>query len=170
MPLEGYIVLFVDLVVKPLAHFERVWLGILPLYVSVILGELYIRNVSFGHAVRNGFIMLWAALNWAAHLATSSKLSYIFSSSTKIIAWIVTGTFVAIAVFTIVLGLRKKDRTLAGILGHTRFTGYFLIMLYPMQAGLVKWNWSSLIAVLIFCLPCWFLIYLTGRLARMAIK
>jgi hypothetical protein len=170
VPLEGYLVRFVDLIVTPFGHLDRVWLGILPLYVSLILGEIYITKVSFGHAVGNGFLMLWAGLSWAVHLANASKFAYVFNSSTKITAWIVTGTCLAIAVFTIVLGLRKKDKPLAGVLGHTRFSGYFLIMLYPMQSGLMAWTWPSLLAVLIFAAPAWFLIFLAGWVWRTATK
>jgi hypothetical protein len=170
MPLEGFVVQFVQLVVAPFTSLDRIWLGIIPLYVSMILGEVYIQKVSYANAVRNGFLMLWAGLNWAANLANSSAFAYVFSPSTKIIAWIVTGTCLSIAIFTIVLGLRKKDKELAGILGHTRFSGYFLIMLYPMQAGLVRWTWPHLATILVFALPAWFVIYLLGRLARIAVK
>jgi hypothetical protein len=170
MPLEGYVVRFMELVVAPFQNLGRVWLGIIPLYVSLILGELYISKVTFGHAVRNGFVILWAAMSWAVHLAHASKFSYIFSSSTKIIAWIVTACCLAIGVFTVVLGVRKKDRELAAVLGHTRFSGYFLIMIYPMQAGLIRWDWQYVSAVLVLALPAWFLIYLMGCLGRMAVK
>jgi hypothetical protein len=169
VPLEFYLLKYVELVVAPFQQFGKVWLGILPLYVSVLVGEVYVNKVTFGHAVRNGFVMLWAALSWCVHLSQTSKLGYLFSSW-KITAWIVTAICIGLAVFTIVLGVRKKDRALSEILGHTRFSGYFLILLYPMQAGLVKWNWPSLAAVLIFALPTWFLLYIAGRLLKMAIK
>ena len=51
------------------------------------------------------------------------------------------------------------------VLGHTRFSCYFIICFYPMQAALVPWNWPNMAAILIFAIPCWFLIYLMGRLA-----
>jgi hypothetical protein len=159
-----------ELVVAPFLSLDRVWLGIIPLYVSMVLGEIYINKVSYGNAVGNGFLMLWAGLNWAVQLANSSAFSYMFSTSTKIIAWTVTGACLSIAIYTIVLGLRKKDKDLAAILGHTRFSSYFLIMLYPMQAGLVRWSWLYLVTIMAFSAPAWFTIYLTGRLAKMAVK
>ena len=39
-----------------------------------------------------------------------------------------------------------------------------------MQVGLVRWNWPSLAAVLVFALPAWLVIYLCGRLASSALK
>ena len=44
---------------------------------------------------------------------------------------------IGIGVFSIILGFRKKDKALCQILGHTRFSCYFLIAFYPMQAALI---------------------------------
>ena len=171
MPLEGYLVRLVDLLVVPFRHFGAVWLGLVPLYVSLLIGELYKSKVSFGHAVGNGFVMLWAGMNWAMHLSNLGFFSYFGSVKDRTaIAWMVAACAVGLGIFTIVLGLRKKDRTLCQVLGHTRFSGYFLLTLYPMQVGMVTWNWESLEAVLIFALPAWLFIYLAGRLLRIFMK
>ncbi|MGO9608183.1 MAG: hypothetical protein ACLPT4_00950 [Verrucomicrobiia bacterium] len=171
VPLEGYLVKLVELIVAPFRDFGAVWLGIVPLYVSLLIGELYKSKVSFGHAVGNGFVMLWAGVNWALHLSNLGFFAYLGDvKSRTAIAWLVAACAVGLGIFTIVLGLRKKDRTLCQVLGHTRFSGYFLITLYPMQVGLVRWNWLSLSAVLIFALPAWLFLYLVGRLLRVFIK
>ena len=171
MPLEGYLVRLVQLIVAPFRDFGHVWLGLVPLYISLLLGELYKSKVSFGHAVGNGFLMLWTGVNWAMHLSNLGFFSYLGSLKDRTaIAWMVAACAVGLGIFTIVLGLRKKDRTLCEVLGHTRFSGYFLITLYPMQVGLVTWNWLSLASVLIFALPAWLFIYLAGRLLRVFMK
>jgi hypothetical protein len=171
VPLEAYLVRLDQLIVAPFRDFGAVWTGLVPLYVSLLLGELYRSKVSFGHAVGNGFIMLWAGVNWALHLSNLGFFAYLGDVRNRTaIAWIVAACAVGIGIFTIVLGFRKKDRTLCQILGHTRFSGYFLITLYPMQVGLVRWNWPSLASILIFALPAWLLIYLMGRLLRVFIK
>jgi hypothetical protein len=163
VPLEDYLTKFVHLLVVPFDHLGSAW-PILPVYTTLILGEMYRKKVSFGHAVGNGFMMVWVGLNWIQHLANASKFSYLFSS--KALAWIVAGSAIAIGVFAIVLGLRKKDKALCELLGHTRFSCYFIILFYPMQAGIrgANWNWTNMAAILIFALPCWFLIYLLGRM------
>jgi hypothetical protein len=161
MPLDAYLTKFVHLLVVPFENLGAVW-AILPVYTTLILGEIYKSKVSFAHAVGNGFVMVWAGLNWTRHLVNVSKLSYLFTS--KALAWIVAGSAIGLGVFAIILGIRKKDKALAEVLGHTRFSCYFLISFYPMQAGLVRWSWPNMAAILIFALPCWFLIYLMGRL------
>lgn len=160
MPLESYLARFAHLLVVPFDNLGAVW-AILPVYTTLILGELYKSKVSWGHAVGNGFVMLWAGLNWARHLANAGIASYLFSS--RALAWMVSGSAIGLGVFAIVLGIRKKDKALCEILGHTRFSCYFIIAFYPMQAGLIKWSWPNMAAILIFALPCWFLIYLFGR-------
>ncbi len=171
VPLEGHLVRLIELLDAPFRDFGAVWLGLVPLYVSLVLGELYRSKVSFGHAVGNGFIMLWAGVNWAMHLSNLGFFSYLGGAKDPTaVAWIVAACAVGLGIFTIVLGFRKKDRTLCQILGHTRFSGYFLITLYPMQVGLVTWNWPSLESILIFALPAWFFIYLVGRLLRVFMK
>jgi hypothetical protein len=162
-----YLHRFVYLLGVPFDNLGTVW-PILPVYTTLILGELYKSKVSFSHAVGNGFVMLWAGLNWSRHLANASVTSYLFSS--KSLAWIVSVVAIGLGVFAIVLGIRKKDKALCEILGHTRFSCYFIICFYPMQAGLLQWSWTNLAAILIFALPCWFGIYLLGRLASRWIK
>ncbi len=171
VPLEGYLVKFVQLLVEPFRHFGQVWLGLVPLYVALLLDEIVERRVSFGQAIANGFVMLWAGVNWTMHLANVGMFSYLGSSKQRmVVAWTVTACALAIGVFTILLGIRRKDKTLAYVLGHARFSGYFLIMLYPMQTGMIAWNWPSLIAVLLFALPCWLLLYLSGLSLRRLIR
>jgi hypothetical protein len=164
VPLEGYLARFVHLLVVPFDNLGRAW-PILPVYTTLILGELYKGKISFGHAVVNGFAMLWAGASWTRHLANANPLSYLFSS--KALAWVVAASAIGLGVFAIILGIRKKDKALCEILGHTRFSCYFIITFYPMQAGFreTPWSWENLMAILIFALPCWLLIYLMGRLA-----
>jgi hypothetical protein len=155
--LEALFFRFVELVVVPFRNLGTVW-GILPIYTSLILGEMYKKKVSFPHAVGNGFVMLWAGLNWARHLSQTSAFSF------KALSWVVTAACIALGIVSIVLGLRRKAKRACEILGHTRFSCCFIIMLYPLQSNLMPWNWTSVVAILIFMAPVWFLVFLLGRL------
>jgi len=57
----------------------------------------------------------------------------------------------------------RKTRRSAKFSGHTRFSCYFIICFYPMQAGLVRWSWPNMASILIFAIPCWFIIYALAR-------
>jgi hypothetical protein len=165
VPIQAYVVKFVHLLVVPFDNLGTAW-PILPIYTTLILGELYKSKVSFGHTVGNGFMLLWAGLNWARRLTNVSVLAF------QALPWIMTAITIGLGVFAIVLGFRKKDKALCEILGHTRFSCYFIITLYPMQARIrgVTWSWDNLVAILMFAVPCWFLIYLLGRAATRWVK
>jgi hypothetical protein len=169
VPVEGYLTKFVHLLVVPFDNLGTAW-PILPIYTTLILGEIYKSKVSFSHAVVNGFAMLWTGLNWARGLASASWAKYLFSGMP--LAWIVAATAIGLGIFSIILGLRKKDKALCEVLGHTRFSCYFLITIYPMQhvPQLAPWRWENMAAILIFAIPCWFLIYLMGRLVSKWLK
>lgn len=160
MSMAEYLARFIHLLVVPFDHLGRAW-PILPVYTTLILGELYKSKVGFSHAVGNGFVMLWAGVNWAMRLSQVSFLHF------KTLPWIVAICSIGLGIFSIVLGLRKKDKGLCEILGHTRFSCYFLITFYPMQAAppLERWSWPNVAAILVFALPSWFVIYLLGRFA-----
>ena len=158
MPWAIYLDKLLRLLVVPFDNLGTAW-PILPVYTTLILGELYKSKIGFGHAVGNGFVILWTGLNWGRHL---SQIGFVHF---KLLPWLVTTACVCLGLFTIVLGFRKKDKTLCEVLGHTRFSCYFLITFYPMQAGLIAWQWTNMLAILIWAVPAWFAIYLLGRLA-----
>lgn len=169
MPFGLLLERLLHLLIVPFDNLGTAW-PILPIYTTLILGELYKSKVGFSHAIGNGFVLLWTGLNWARGLANASIMSYLFTA--KSLAWVVSAAAIGIGVFSIILGFRKKDKALCEVLGHTRFSCYFLITFYPMQhvPQLVKWSWNNLMAILIFAVPCWFLIYLMGRLGSKWIK
>ncbi len=167
MPVEAYLLKLIHLLQVPFGNLNTVW-GILPVYATLILGEVYDAKMNYGRAVVNGVMMILVGADWAWHLSRAGSWDYIFTEMK--LPWIVTASCLAVGAFTVILGIRRKDKKLATILGHTRFSAYFLITLYPMQARLIPWSESALVAILIFALPAWLLIYLCGYLARLALK
>jgi len=167
VPLEAHFITLLKLLAVPFRNLDTVW-GILPVYATLVLGEIYDGKMNFGRAVVNGVMMILVGADWAWHLSRASSWAYMFSEMK--LPWIVTATCLAIGTFTVILGVRRKDKRLATLLGHTRFSAYFLITLYPMQSRLVPWSQDALVAVLVFALPAWLLIYAGGYLARVALK
>jgi hypothetical protein len=167
VPLEAYFITLLNLLVVPFRNLDTVW-GILPVYATLVLGEIYEGKMNFGRAVINGAMMILVGADWAWHLSRASSWSYLFSEMK--LPWIVTAACLAVGVFTVILGVRRKDKRLATLLGHTRFSAYFLITLYPMQSRLVAWSQDALVAVLVFALPAWLLMYAAGHLIRAALK
>ena len=147
---------FGELIVVPFQNLGTVW-SILPVYTSLIIAELFVRKVSVAHAVGNGFVMLWAGLNWARHLSQPSGALF------PVLPWAVTVACIAVGIFTVVIGLRRRKTAVGQLLGHARFTCYFVILLYPLQSSLLPWTWTAVLAILIFALPTWLLLYFLGH-------
>jgi len=57
----------------------------------------------------------------------------------------------------VISGLRRKYPRYCAFLGHTRFSNYFMIAIFPMQARYLDWSWERVIAILLFALPVWLL-------------
>ncbi len=147
---------FIELVVVPFQNLGTVW-TILPVYTSLIIAELFVKKVSVAHAVGNGFVMIWAGLSWARHLTQSGGDPY------PILPWIVVVICIIVGVCTVFIGLRRKKGAIGQILGHARFTCYFVILIYPLQSGLLPWTWTAVFAIVLFAAPAWLLLYLLGR-------
>ena len=55
-------------------------------------------------------------------------------------------------------GLRRRYPRYCSFLGHTRFTNYFMIAIFPIQSNYLAWSWARVIAIAIFAVPTWLLL------------
>jgi hypothetical protein len=72
---------------------------------------------------------------------------------------LVTFLVLALGLLALVSGLRRKYPAYGAFLGHTRFANYFMIMIFPIQARYLAWNWDYLIAVALFAVPIWVVLH-----------
>jgi hypothetical protein len=151
---------FVLIVQKPFLHTDLIW-GIVPLYFGWLLNELTSSKASFRTAVQTGFTFVWAAAQWLFQYTRQQNLhvSEISVGVLRAVNMVVTLLVLAVGVLALVSGLRRKFPKYCKFLGHTRFAAYFLIAMYPMQAGALKWTWDGLIAIVIFAVPVWLLVH-----------
>ncbi|HXJ73893.1 MAG TPA: hypothetical protein VNM37_13620, partial [Candidatus Dormibacteraeota bacterium] len=70
---------------------------------------------------------------------------------------VITALVVLVGVLALVSGLRRKYPPYGAFLGHTRFSNYFMIAIFPMQARYLDWTWERVVAVLLFACPIWLL-------------
>jgi len=147
--------IFWELVRKPFQHTELVW-GIVPLYFSWATAELTGAKANFNTAIQTGFNLLWAGAHWAWQYTQSQgvggrlNLSALFAVNV-----LVTALTILLGAIALVCGLRRKFPKYWSFLGHSRFSSYLTITLFPIQSNFLKWSWDRLIAIGIFAIPTW---------------
>ena len=155
-----YWAIFLELIAKPFQRETLIW-GIVPLYFALLLNELTSAKANFRTAIQTGFSFLWAAAQWlypyfrqqnrtASTLGVGSLLS---------INSVVTLLVLAIGATALFSGLRRRYPKYCAFLGHTRFSNYFMITIFPMQAHVLDWTWDRLGAIALFAVPFWLVLH-----------
>ena len=158
---QPHLTVFAELIRTPFQHLELVW-GIVPLYFTLLLSELTSAKKSFRTAIQTGFSFLWAGAQWlwlyrnAAATTTASSLA---NNGLHPINLVVTGLVLVLGAVALYIGLRRRYPRYASFLGHTRFSNYFMITIYPIQAHALEWTWNRLGAIAIFAVPVWLVLH-----------
>ena len=154
--LHHYGQVFLQLVQTPFLHVELVW-GIVPLYFAWILNELTSAKASFQTALQIGFSLLWAGAHWAWQYfpARSHPSREIILNALFAVNILITLFVLALGALAMYCGLRRKFPAYCSFLGHSRFGSYFMISIFPIQAGYLKWSWDRFAAILLFAGPIW---------------
>lgn len=152
---------FLEIVRVPFQHSELIW-GIVPLYFSWAVAELTAAKATYNTAVQTGFALLWAGSHWlwkSFPNAPRSNAPWIPQGLVSLSGW-VTVIVVVLGALALVSGLRRRYPPGMRFLGHTRFAGYFMIALFPIQAGELSWTWVRVSAITFFAVPIWILLHL----------
>ena len=151
---------FWELLRVPFQHADLVW-GIVPLYFSWLVSELTAAKATYTTALQTGFALLWSGAHWIWQIAPSapsprgSGLTSALVSLNSLVTLVVV-IFGALALWS---GIRRKYPRGMWFLGHTRFAGYFMITLFPIQAGHLTWTWERVAAIALFAVPVWLLLH-----------
>jgi hypothetical protein len=158
--ISHYWAVFVELVVAPFEHVELVW-GIVPLYFALLLGEMTSSKANYRTAIQTGFSFLWAGVQWLFPYfrARGPYGPHIELYSMLPIKMFFTFLVLALGAVALVSGIREKFPKYCQFLGYTRFVNYFMIAIFPLQVGCLKWTWDYLIAIILFAPPVWAILY-----------
>lgn len=151
---------FAELVATPFRHVDLIW-GIVPLYFGWLSNELTSSKRSFRTAIQTGFSFLWAGAHWTyqyfvAHPEVKRGITPEALLAVNVMVTMLVLLFGAAALFS---GLRRKYPPYGSFLGHTRFSNYFMIAIFPIQSRYLDWSWDRLIAILAFAVPVWLLVH-----------
>ena len=155
--------LFAELIRKPFQRQDLIW-GIVPLYFSWAFAELTGEKANFKTAIQTGFNLLWAGAQWTwQHTQAPGAEGRLSLSGLFAVNVLVTALTIVLGALALYSGLRRRFPKYCSFLGHTRFSSYFTITLFPIQANYLKWSWERLIAILLFAIPTWIILGLVRR-------
>ena len=158
---HGYWATFVELICEPFRHTELVW-GIVPLYFALLLNEMTSSKANFRTAIQTGFSFLWAGAQWLypffiAHEPKGPRLEL---DAMLPVNLLVTGLVLVLGAVALFSGLRRRYPKYFSFLGYTRFSNYFMITIFAIQAHYLAWTWERLAAIALFAVPVWLVLYL----------
>ena len=151
---------FLELIHAPFTDVNMIW-GIVPLYFALLLNELTSTKANYRTAIQTGFSFLWAAAQWFYFFAKSHSAAAVTATATttRPINLVVTVIVFAFGLLALYSGLRRRYPKYGSFLGHTRFSNYFMITIYPIQAHHFDWTWERLTAIAIFAVPIWLVLH-----------
>jgi hypothetical protein len=158
---HGYWAVFVELIREPFRHVELVW-GIVPLYFALLLNETTSVRANYRTAIQTGFSFLWAGAQWLflyfkTHDPNGPRLEL---DATLPVNLMVTFLVLALGAVALFSGLRRRYPKYCSFLGYTRFSNYFMITIFPIQAHYLAWTWERLAAIALFAVPVWLVLHL----------
>ena len=144
----------------PFHHLEMIWV-IVPLYFGWLLNELTSSKANYRTALQTGFSFIWASLQWLYPHFTrhSAPTPGIEPARTLSINMVVTWIILGLGVVAFFSGFFRRFPPYGKFLGHTRFSNYFMIAIFPMQANYENWSWDRLVAIVIFAFPIWMILH-----------
>lgn len=158
--IHDYWAIFLELLHAPFQHETLIW-GIVPLYFALLLNELTSAKANFRTAIQTGFSFLWAAAQWLYPYFRGSAGGHVPRESISLwsINSAVTFLVLVLGVLALVSGLLRRYPKYGSFLGHTRFSNYFMITIYPMQTHTLIWTWQRLGAIALFAAPVWLVLH-----------
>jgi hypothetical protein len=158
--LQHYWSIFVELILTSFQRADLIW-GVVPLYFGWLLSELTGRKASFTTAIQSGFTLIWAGAHWtyqflyASRTAPRLDLTALFAVNV-----VVTLLVFLVGALALASGLRRKYPKHCAFLGHSRFAGYLMIAIFPIQSNYLAWTWDRLLAIVMFAVPIWVVVHL----------
>lgn len=133
----------------PLQKPEMFWI-IIPVWINWFFTEFFQEKygTSFGNAISNGVIPILASLDWVRYLyrlLAEGVISFTFGIFMKF--FLALAVF-AYGIFVIIAGI--KIHSIVFYIGKIRWVTYVLVMFTPIIYNVVKFNFYTLLAIIVF--------------------
>ncbi len=134
----------------PMKAPEMFWI-IIPIWVNWFFTEFFQEKhgTSFGNAVSNGVIAMWAGIDWARYmhrlLIDGIIIKFTFGVFFKFLISMLVFVY---GIFVIIAGIKLKK--IVALIGKIRWVTYILVMFTPIVYGVIKPNIQTILAVILF--------------------
>ena len=143
----------------PLGQMDLIW-AVVPLYFGWLVNELTRSKASYGTAMQTGFALIWSGAHWIWQFSQHAGRGGVGQATVQLS---VTAAVLALGAVALWSGFRRRYPSGCRFLGHTRFSAWLMITLFPMQAGALQWSWARLAAILVFAAPVALVLHLIAR-------
>lgn len=142
---------------------EMFWI-IVPIWINWFFTEFFIEKhgTSFGNAIGNGVIPILASVDWTRYLYRLLAEGYIQFTFGVFLKFLVAFSVLAYGIFVIIAGIKIKR--IIFFIGRIRWITYVLVMVTPTIYNVIKLNFYSLFAILLFFPLYWWTIEVFDRI------
>ena len=156
-------VYWLSILTAPFEEPEMFWI-IIPIWINWFFTEFFQEKhgTSFGNAISNGVIPILASIDWGRYLhrlLVEGVISFTFGVFLKILLTIAVFSY---GVFVIIAGI--KIRRIVFYIGKIRWITYVLLMFTPVIYNVIKFDFYTLTAILLFFPLYYWIIEIFDRL------
>ena len=147
----------------PFKQPEMFWI-VIPIWINWFFTEFFMEKygTSFGNAIGNGVIPILASIDWTRYLyrlLSDGIISFTFGVFMKFLLSIVVLIYGA---FVIIAGIRIKR--IVFYIGRIRWITYVLVMVTPIIYNVIKFDFKTLLVMVIFFPLYWWVIEIFDRI------
>ena len=137
---------------------------IVPIWINWFFTEFFVEKhgTTFGNAVTNGVIPILAALDWTRYLYRLYEEGIIQLTFGVFLKFMLAVAVLIYGVFVIVAGI--KINRIIFYIGRIRWITYVLLMFTPVIYNVIKFNFYTMAAILLFFPLYWWIIEIFDRI------
>lgn len=155
----GLFLHWLSIFAAPIKEPEMFWI-IIPIWFNWFFTEFFVEKhgTSFGNAIGNGVVPILASIDWTRYLyrlLSEGAVSFTFGIFIK---FLISAAVLAYGAFVILSGI--KIRKIIFYIGRIRWITYILVMFTPIIYNVVKFDFRTMMAILLFFPLYWWAIEL----------
>lgn len=142
-------VYWLSIFAAPIKQPEMFWI-IIPIWVNWFFTEFFQEKygTSFGNAVSNGVIAIFAGIDWTRYMYRLMVEGYIRFTFGVFLKFFFAVSVFGYGIFVMIEGIRIKQ--IVFFIGRIRWVTYILVMFTPIVYGVIKPDLYTLLAILLF--------------------